>query len=98
MVDDPRRALRSRRLAVHPGPRRPARQDHRRLILLAELHMLDLPVFAQATPDLGGGACAQMLIGDANLDQTALTRESHQLGSEELGWKMAPDALAKLLG
>jgi hypothetical protein len=64
---------------------------------LGELHTLDLPAFAQATPDLGGGACAQMLIGDAGLDQAALTRQSHQLGSEEPGWKMAPDALAKLL-
>jgi hypothetical protein len=65
---------------------------------LGELHTLDLPSLAQATPDLGGGACAQMLIGDAGLDQTALTREAHKLGSEEPGWKMAPDALAKLLG
>ena len=64
---------------------------------MAELHALDLPAFAQAAPDLGGGACAQMLLGDPGLDQTALTRESHQLGSEEPGWKMAPDALAKLL-
>ena len=61
------------------------------------LHTLDLPAFAQAMPDLGGGACAQMLIGDAGLDQAALTREAHKLGSEEPGWKMAPDALAKLL-
>jgi hypothetical protein len=64
---------------------------------LAELHMLDLPALAQTTPDSGGGACAQMLIGDAGLDQAALAREAHQLGSEEPGWKMAPDALAKLL-
>ena len=64
---------------------------------MAELHTLDLPSFSQAKPDLGGGACAQMLIGDAGLDQAALTRESHRLGSEEPGWKMAPDALAKLL-
>ncbi len=61
------------------------------------LYTLDLPAFAQATPDLGGGACAQMLIGDAGLDQAALARESHRLGSEEPGWMMAPDALAKLL-
>jgi len=64
---------------------------------LAELHSLDLPAFAQATPDLGGAACAQMLIGKPDLDQAALARESHQLGSEEPGWKVAPDALAKLL-
>jgi hypothetical protein len=64
---------------------------------LAELQTLDLPAFAQAMPDLGGGACAQMLIGDAGLDQAALSREAHKLGSEEPGWKMAPDALAKLL-
>jgi hypothetical protein len=64
---------------------------------LAELHTLDLSSFAQAAPDLGGGACAQMLIGDTGLDQAALTREAHTLGSEEPGWKMAPDALAKLL-
>jgi hypothetical protein len=38
-----------------------------------------------------------MLLGDAGLGQAALTREAHQLGSEEPGWKMAPDALAKLL-
>lgn len=65
---------------------------------MGELHTLDLPSLAQATPDLRGGACAQMLIGDAGLDQAALTREAHKLGSEEPGWKMAPDALAKLLG
>ncbi len=64
---------------------------------MAELCTLDLPAFAQTKPDLGGGACAQMLLGDAGLDQAALTRESHQLGSEEPGWKTAPDALAKLL-
>jgi hypothetical protein len=64
---------------------------------LAELVTLDLPAFAQATPDLGGAACAQMLLGDAGLDQAALSREAYQLGSEEPGWKMAPDALAKLL-
>jgi hypothetical protein len=63
----------------------------------AGLHTLDLPAFAQSAPDLGGAAAAQMLIGDAGLDQAALSRESHQLGSEEPGWKMAPDALAKLL-
>jgi hypothetical protein len=61
------------------------------------LHTLDLPAFAQAASDLGGGACAQMLLGDAGLDQAALARQSHQLGSEEPGWKMAPDSLAKLL-
>jgi hypothetical protein len=64
---------------------------------LAELVTLDLPSFAQLKPDSGGGACAQMLIGDAGLDQQALMREAHQLGSQEPGWKMAPDALAKLL-
>jgi len=64
---------------------------------LAELVRLDPPSFAQATPDLGGAACAQMLIGKSDLDQAALARESHRLGSEEPGWKMAPDALAKLL-
>jgi hypothetical protein len=63
-----------------------------------EFCTLALPAFAQSQPDLGGGACAQMLLGDAALDQRALTRESHKLGSEEPGWKMAPDALAKLLG
>ena len=61
------------------------------------LHTLDLPAFAQATPDLGGAACAQTLLNDASLDQVAFTRESHKLGSDEPGWKMAPDALAKLL-
>ncbi len=75
MADDPRRALGARRLAVHPGSGRPPRQDHRRLKYLAELQTLDLPAFAQVTPDLGGGACAQMLLGDAALDQAALTRE-----------------------
>ena len=64
---------------------------------MAELVTLDLPSFAQVNPDSGGGACAQMLLGDAGLDQQALMREAHQLGSEEPGWKMAPDALAKLL-
>ncbi|GAB2178645.1 hypothetical protein [Dongia sp. agr-C8] len=64
---------------------------------MAELCTLDLPAFAQAKPDLGGGACAQMLLGDAGLDQAALALEAHKLGSEEPGWKMAPDALAKLL-
>jgi hypothetical protein len=64
---------------------------------LAELHALDLPSFAQATPDSGGGACAQMLLGDAGLDQQALMREAHRLGSEEPGWKTAPDTLARLL-
>jgi hypothetical protein len=64
---------------------------------LAELVTLDLPSLAQATPDSGGGACAQMLLGRADLDQAALMREAHQLGSEEPGWKTAPDALAKLL-
>ncbi|WP_395019998.1 hypothetical protein [Dongia sp.] len=64
---------------------------------MAELCTLDLPAFAQEKPDLGGGACVQMLLGDAGLDQAALTRKSHQLGSEEPGWKMAPDALAKVL-
>src|SRR4051812_48383759 len=58
---------------------------------------LDLPVFPQTAPDLGGGACAQMLTGERGLDPAALTRESHQLGSAEPGWKMAPDVLAKLL-
>src|SRR5262245_12242250 len=38
-----------------------------------------------------------MLIGDPGLDQSALAREAHRLGSEEPGWKMAPDAMAKLL-
>jgi hypothetical protein len=64
---------------------------------LAELHTLDLPAYPQVAPDLGGGACAQMLLGDAGLDQAALTREAYRLGSEEPGWKMAPDSLAKLL-
>lgn len=64
---------------------------------MPELHTLDLPVFAQATPDLGGGACAQTLLNDQTLDQAALAREAHKLGSEEPGWKMAPDALAKVL-
>ena len=64
---------------------------------MAELRTLDLPAFAQAAPDLGGGACVQTQLGDPSLDQAALTRESHQLGSEEPGWKLAPDALAKLL-
>jgi hypothetical protein len=59
---------------------------------------LDLPRFAQDAPDLGGGACAQTILGGRDLDQRALTREAHKLGSEEPGWKMAPDALAKLLG
>jgi hypothetical protein len=64
---------------------------------LGELHTLDLTSFAQATPDLGGAACAQMLIGRQDTGQAALAREAHRLGSEEPGWKMAPDALAKLL-
>jgi hypothetical protein len=64
---------------------------------LAELVTLDLPTFGQAAPDLGGGACAQTLIGNASLDQATLSREAYSLGSEEPGWKMAPDALAKLL-
>jgi len=64
---------------------------------LVELHTLDLPAYGQVTPDLGGGACAQMLLGDPGLEQAALSREAYQLGSEEPGWKMAPDSLAKLL-
>ena len=64
---------------------------------MVELHALDLPAFAQATPDLGGGACAQMLLGDAGLDQATLSREAYRLGSEEPGWKMAPDSLSKML-
>jgi hypothetical protein len=64
---------------------------------LAELVTLEPPAFPQATPDSGGAACAQMLLGDAGLDQASLTRDAHKLGSEEPGWKMAPDALAKLL-
>ena len=64
---------------------------------MTELVTLDPPAFAQAAPELGGSACAQMLIGKADLDQAALAREAHALGSEEPGWKMAPDALAKLL-
>lgn len=64
---------------------------------MAALHALELQSFAQQKPDLGGGACAQMLLGDAGLDQAALSREAQALGSEEPGWKMAPDALAKLL-
>jgi hypothetical protein len=64
---------------------------------LPELHTLDLPSFAQATPELGGAACAQMLIGRPDPDQAALARQSHRLGSEEPGWMVAPDALAKLL-
>jgi len=64
---------------------------------LAELVTLDLPAFAQATPESGGAACAQMMLGSAEPDQATLTRAAHQLGSEEPGWKMPPDALAKLL-
>ena len=64
---------------------------------MPELVTLDLPRFAQAAPDLGGAASAQMLLGDGDLDQKALTLEAHKLGSEEPGWKLAPDALPKLL-
>jgi hypothetical protein len=64
---------------------------------LVELHTLDIPVFQQTAPDSGGAASAQMILGRAGLDQAALTREANKLGSEEPGWKMAPDALAKLL-
>lgn len=64
---------------------------------MVELHALDVPAFPQVTPDSGGAASAQMILGGAALDQAVLTREAYQLGSEEPGWKMAPDALAKLL-
>ena len=60
------------------------------------LHTLDLPAFPQTAPDLGGAACAQMLLGDPGLDQATLAQEAQQLGGEP-GWKMAPDALPKLL-
>jgi hypothetical protein len=64
---------------------------------LVELHTLDVPAFSQITTDSGGAASVQMILGSADFDQAALTREAHELGSQEPGWKMAPDALAKLL-
>jgi hypothetical protein len=64
---------------------------------LPEIITLDLPRFAQAAPDLGGAASAQMLLGSADSDQKALALEAHKLGSDEPGWKLAPDSLPKLL-